>query len=64
VIFAWAGLAVLRRAWINLDLVWSFALIATGAIFLVLAGIDLASRHAHQHHAGSAAPDRYVAAGA
>jgi hypothetical protein len=65
VIFAWAGLAVLRRAWINLDLVWSFALIGTGAIFLVLAGIDLASRHAHQHHhAGSAAPDRYAAAGA
>src|SRR5712692_4542900 len=41
VIFAWVGLAVLRRAWINLDLIWSAALIATGAIFLVLAGVDL-----------------------
>ncbi len=51
VIFAWVGLAVLRRAWINLDLVWSIVLIATGAIFLVLAGIDLASQPVQHHHA-------------
>jgi hypothetical protein len=50
-IFAWIGLAILRRAWINLDLVWSLVLIATGAIFLVLAGADLLSRDpAHHHH--------------
>ena len=42
-VFAWVGLAVLRRAWINLDLIWSAALIATGAVFLVLAGLDFAS---------------------
>ena len=64
VIFAWAGLAVLRRAWINLDLVWSAALIGTGAIFLDFAGIDLASRHAHHHHAGSSGPDRCAATAA
>ena len=50
VIFAWVGLAVLRRAWINLDLVWSAALIATGALFLVLAGVDLASHGGGHHH--------------
>ncbi len=53
-IFAWVGLAVLRRAWINLDLIWSAALIATGVIFLVLAGLDLASHgpgyHPEHHH--------------
>ena len=30
------GLAVLRRAWVNLDLVWALALIATGGLSLVL----------------------------
>jgi hypothetical protein len=50
VIYAWIGLAVLRRAWINLDVVWSLALIGTGAVFLLLAGIDLgAGGGAHQH---------------
>ncbi len=43
VIFAWVGLAVLRRAWINLDLLWSAMLIGTGVVFLVLAGLDLAA---------------------
>jgi hypothetical protein len=37
---------VLRRAWINFGLLWSVALIATGAIFLLLAGIGLAA-HGH-----------------
>jgi hypothetical protein len=36
-IYALVGLAVLRRAWINLDLLWSLVLIATGAIYLVFA---------------------------
>jgi hypothetical protein len=49
-VFAWVGLMVLRRAWINFDLLWSVALIATGAVFLLLAGIDLAA-HGHAHHA-------------
>jgi hypothetical protein len=50
VIFAWVGLSVLRRAWINFDLVWSIALIVTGAIFLVLGGLDLAPSHPPGHH--------------
>ncbi len=49
VIFAWIGLAILRRAWINLDLLWSIVLIATGAIFLVLAGVDLLPHHPAHH---------------
>ena len=49
-IFAWIGLAVLRRAWINLDLIWSFALIVTGTIFLVLAGLDLVPQRSGHHH--------------
>jgi len=49
-VFAWIGLAILRRAWINLDLVWSLVLIATGAIFLVLAGLDLGSHGSSHHH--------------
>jgi hypothetical protein len=58
-IFAWVGLAVLRRAWINLDLVWSLVLIATGSIFLVVAGMDLFSRHP-AHHAGLGVPTLHV----
>src|SRR5262245_25804939 len=49
-IYAWVGVAVLRRAWINLDLVWSGALIATGAVFLLLAGLDLVPGGGHHHH--------------
>src|SRR5262249_10078013 len=51
VIYAWIGLAVLRRGWINLDLIWSAVLIGTGVIFLVLAGLDLASHAPPHHHA-------------
>lgn len=36
VVFEKVGLAILRRAWFNLDLVWALALIATGAISLVV----------------------------
>ena len=50
VIFACVGLAILRRAWINLDLLWSAALIATGAISLLLFGIDLAAQAPGHHH--------------
>jgi hypothetical protein len=34
-VYEWVGLAVLRSAWINLDLVWIAALIATGVWLLV-----------------------------
>lgn len=36
-VYEWIGVAVLRSAWINLDLVWVLALVVTGAILLVSA---------------------------
>jgi len=33
--YEWLGLEILRRAWINVDLVWTVALAAAGAILLV-----------------------------
>lgn len=36
-VFQWVGLAVLRRGWVNLDLVWALVLMATGAL-LALSG--------------------------
>jgi hypothetical protein len=33
-VYEWLGLAFLRRGWINLDLVWMAALIATGCLLL------------------------------
>jgi hypothetical protein len=35
IVFRWTGLAFLRRGWLNLDLVWSLALGATGALLLL-----------------------------
>jgi hypothetical protein len=35
-VYEWIGLAFLRRGWINLDLLWVVALVATG-VFLLLA---------------------------
>ena len=40
-VYAWVGLMVLRRSWINLDLLWSAALIGVGAVLLALATADL-----------------------
>ena len=36
VVFEWVGLAVLRRTWVNLDLLWALALIGAGTLMLVL----------------------------
>ena len=36
VVFEKVGLAILRRAWVNLDLIWAVALIVTGALSLVV----------------------------
>jgi hypothetical protein len=36
VVYEKVGLAILRRAWVNLDLVWAVALIVTGGLSLVL----------------------------
>ena len=49
-IYAWVGLAVLRRAWINLDVVWSIVLIGTGLVFLLSAGVDIAGAPTSHHH--------------
>lgn len=34
-VFEWVGVAVIRRGWVNVDLLWSVALIAAGGILLV-----------------------------
>jgi len=36
-VYEWVGLAFLRRGWINLDLLWIFALIGAGIVLLTLA---------------------------
>lgn len=36
IVFDWLGVGILRRAWFNLDLIWSGALIATGLLTLML----------------------------
>jgi hypothetical protein len=33
-IYEWLGLAVLRKAWLNVDLLWVWALVATGGLLL------------------------------
>jgi hypothetical protein len=35
-VYDWVGVGFLRRGWINLDLLWSAALLATGLVLLVL----------------------------
>jgi len=37
-VYDWLGLAFLRRGWINLDLLWTAALAATGLLLLISAG--------------------------
>jgi len=34
-VYEWVGLEILRRAWINVDLVWTFALVAAGVWLLL-----------------------------
>jgi hypothetical protein len=36
-VYEWVGLAFLRRGWINVDLVWSLALAASG-VYMLLGG--------------------------
>jgi hypothetical protein len=36
IVYQKVGLAMLRKAWFNLDLVWAVALIATGCVALML----------------------------
>jgi hypothetical protein len=35
-IYEWVALNLLRRAWLNLDLLWTFALVATGGALLLV----------------------------
>jgi hypothetical protein len=35
-VYEWIGLAILRSAWVNLDLIWAIALIGAGTLTLVL----------------------------
>jgi len=37
VVYEWVGLAFLRRGWVNLDLLWTAALVATGLVLLISA---------------------------
>jgi hypothetical protein len=34
-VHAWLDLAILKRAWLNLDLLWTGALLAAGAVLLL-----------------------------
>jgi hypothetical protein len=34
-IYEWVALDLLRRAWLNLDLLWTSALVATGGVLLL-----------------------------
>ena len=36
VVYKWFGLSLLRKAWINLDLIWAVALIVTAGVAVVL----------------------------
>ena len=35
-VYDWLGVAVLRRAWLNVDRIWTFALSRPAALLLVL----------------------------
>ena len=35
-VYQWVGVAILRRGWINLDLLWTVALVATGLILFIV----------------------------
>ena len=35
-VYEWVGVAVLRRGWINLDRLWTIALVGAGLLLLLL----------------------------
>ena len=41
-VLRWLGLGVLRSSWVNLDMLWSTALIGVGVVFLGLIGAEMA----------------------
>ena len=44
-VYDWLGLAFLRRGWINLDLLWTAALAATGLLLLISAAALVRWQH-------------------
>jgi hypothetical protein len=36
VVYEWVGLAILRKAWLNLDGIWAVALVITGVATMLL----------------------------
>ncbi len=44
IVYTWVGLMVLRRSWINLDLLWSAALIGAGMVLLAAATVSQLAR--------------------
>jgi hypothetical protein len=34
-VYSWFGLAFLRKGWVNLDLIWAIALVATGLVLFL-----------------------------
>jgi hypothetical protein len=36
IVYRWAGLALIRRAWLNVDGIWAVSLILTGAVSCAL----------------------------
>jgi hypothetical protein len=39
IVYRWAGLALLRRAWLNLESVWAASLVVTGVVACAVAGL-------------------------
>jgi hypothetical protein len=36
IVYEWFGVGLLRRAWLNVDLLWTLALVATGGVLLLV----------------------------
>ena len=34
-VYEWIGLEILRRAWVNVDLIWTLAILAAGGLLLI-----------------------------
>jgi hypothetical protein len=34
-VYEWIGLEILRRAWLNLDMIWTLALLSAGGLLLL-----------------------------
>jgi hypothetical protein len=41
IVYRWAGVDILRKAWVNLDLIWTVALLAAGGVTLGIGIVSL-----------------------